>query len=80
MGGKSKIIGHKKEILDSKEYVTQIWCKLYSKYRDQIVSQPTMKGAAVSAVTAFADGTEVVTKYQVNTFRIKSLLRIHVFL
>ena len=50
--GKSEIIGHKTEILDSKEYVTKIWCKLCLKYRYQIFSHQTIKGAAVSAVTA----------------------------
>ena len=78
--GKSEIIGRKIEILDSKEYVAKIWCKLCSKYRDQIISHRTIKGAAVFAVRAFADGTEVVTKYQVNTFGMKSLLCIHAFL
>ena len=50
---KSEIIGQKTEILDSKDYVTQIWCKLCSKYGDQIVSHSTIKGAAVSAARAF---------------------------
>ena len=77
--GKSEIIGHKIEIFDSKQYVTRIWCKLSSKYRDQIVSHPTIKGAAVSAVRAFADGTEVVTKYQVNTNKFRTGLRIKLF-
>ena len=72
--GESEVIGHKTEILDSKKFVTKIWCKLCSKYRDQIVSHPTIKGVAVSALGSFADGTEIVTKYQVNTFGIKSLL------
>ena len=44
--GKSNIIGHNVETLDS-------------------INHPIIKGAAVNAVPAFADGTEVVTKFQV---------------
>ena len=64
--GKSDILGHKTETLDLKEYVTKIWCKLCAKYRDQIVSHPILKGVAVTAVKAIADGTEAVTKLQVS--------------
>lgn len=63
--GKAGIIGYNVETLNSKEYVTKIWCKLCAKYKDQVVNHPTIRGAAKSAVKAFADGTEVVTKYQV---------------
>ena len=46
-------------------YIMKIWCKLCAKFKNQIINHPIIKGAAVNAVTAFADGTEVVTKFQV---------------
>ena len=63
--GKSNVIGHNVETLDSKKYLTKIWCKLCAKYNNQIINHTTIKGAAVNAVKAFADGTVVVTKFQV---------------
>ena len=63
------VICHNVETLDSKEYryITKIWCKLCAtvNYKNQIINCPIINGAAVNVVTAFADGTEVVTKFQV---------------
>ena len=58
--GKSNIIGHNVETLDSKEYVTKIWCKLCAKYKNQIINHTIIKGTAVNAAKAFVDGAEVV--------------------
>ena len=63
--GKDDIIGYTVEALDKKQYVTKIWCKLCAKYRDQIIRHPSCKGAAAISVKAFADGTPIVTKFQV---------------
>ena len=63
--GKSNVIGHNVETLDSKKYVTKIWCKLCAKYKNQVINHPTIKAAAVNAVKALADCTIVVTKFQV---------------
>ena len=63
--GKDDIIGYTVEALDNKQYVTKIWCKLCAKYRDQIIRHPSCEGAAAVSVKAFADGTPIVTKFQV---------------
>ena len=67
--GKESVIGHKEEVIGSKTYVTQIWCKLCAKHKNDIRRDPSIKGAALVSIKAFTEGTNVVTKYQVITLR-----------
>ena len=65
---KDGVIGHKEETINGRVIVTKIWCKLCAKYKEQIMKDPSHKGAVVKSLKAFTDGTDVVTKHQVLTF------------
>lgn len=69
---KANVIGHTIETIQNKPYVTKIWCKLCSRYKNELLAHPTCKGNAASSLKAFTDGTDVVTKHQVSTVKLHS--------
>lgn len=66
--GKSDIIGYKTEELDGKEYVNFIWCKVCARNKAGILSHPSLRGNTKKSAVAFIDGTNVVTKHQVDVY------------
>ena len=68
--GKGGVIGYTESNEDDKMYVTKIWCKLCANYKQQLLDHPGIRGAAKRSVKAFTEGTNVVTKYQVHTFKL----------
>ena len=63
--GKESIIGYNTEKKNDKTIVTEVWCKLCAKFKNQIQRDPSIKGAVKSSVKAFTEGTNIVTKHQV---------------
>ena len=64
---KENIIGYQLEEKNNRSLVTKIWCKLCAKHKSKILQDPSQnKGAVASSLTAFTEGTNVVTKYQVS--------------
>ena len=63
--GKSAIIGHKTSERDGKIFVYQIWCKLCAKHKHIILSNPACKGSARTALEAYINGTNFVSKWNI---------------
>ena len=62
--GKSVIIGKKTLIVDGREMVVFMWCKLCAKYKKEISSH--LKGVALTSSLAMANGTNYVSKHSVS--------------
>ena len=62
---KENVIGYTEETINSKQYVTKIWCKICAKHKNEILNSTLLKGAATKSIKAFTEGTNVVTKHQV---------------
>ena len=64
--GKSYVIGSKTEVRNAKNMVTFIWCKLCAKHKDAILRNPLCKGNAKTAVEAYINGTNYVSKWNID--------------
>ena len=62
--GKSDVFGNKISVVDGREMVTFMWCKLCAKYKEQISSH--LKGVARTSALSMADGTNYVAKHSVS--------------
>lgn len=64
--GKDSIIGSKTEIKNGKVMVTFVWCKLCAKHKTVILANPLCKGSAKKSVEAYINGTNCVTKWNID--------------
>ena len=62
--GKSDIFGRKTSVIDGKEMVNFMWCKICAKYKTEISQH--LKGVALTSALAMADGTNYVAKHSVS--------------
>ena len=53
---KDEIIGSKTEERNGKTMVVSIWCKLCSKHKNVILSNPLCKGSARKAIESYVNG------------------------
>ena len=74
--GKSEIIGYKRVEENGKSLVNFIWCKLCVKHKDSILADRTLRGSVKASSKAFIEGTDVVTKCQVNESLFRFMLSI----
>ena len=56
---------NKIEPVDEKVFVNFVYCKVCTKNKDAISSDPSWKGEAKKALLSFVDGTNFVTKHTV---------------
>ena len=59
-------MGYRVEEICKKIYVTYIWCKLCAKHSKTIRHGSSFKESIKKSIEAFVEGTNVVTKYQVD--------------
>ena len=64
--GKSSVIGHKTIEKDNKTFVNFVWCKLCTKHKVVILSNPSCKGSARIAVQSYINGTNFVSKWTID--------------
>ena len=64
--GKYSIIGSKTETKNGKIMVTFVWCKLCAKHKTVILANPLCKGSAKKSVEAYINGTNCVTKWNID--------------
>ena len=64
--GKSDIFGRTVTIIEGREMVNLMWCKLCAKYKKEISQH--LKGVALTSALAMANGTNYVAKYSVSTY------------
>ncbi|XP_065642560.1 uncharacterized protein LOC136074184 [Hydra vulgaris] len=60
--GKESVIGYTEE----NGFVVKIWCKICARNKTEILTDALVKGVSNHSLTAFTEGTCVVTKYQVD--------------
>ena len=63
--GKQDVFGYKTEELGGKTLVNFVWCKVCATRKEALLNASNVKDNIKKAIAAFADGTNVVTKYQV---------------
>ena len=59
-------IGFKTISKDHKEIVNFMWCKICTKYKDQLKNSSLVKGSAKKSLLAFMEGTRNISHHQVN--------------
>ena len=55
--GKDTIIGYETENIGSKTVVNKIWCKICTKFKDEIEKSNNIKGVSKTSRMAFITGT-----------------------
>lgn len=55
--GKEEIIGHEDITEHDKTISTKIWCKVYAKFKSQLLDDPVIIGGAKNSLKAFTEGT-----------------------
>lgn len=79
--GKNDIFGHKVTVVEGREMVNFMWCKLCAKYKKEISQH--LKGVALASALAMANGTNFVAKHSVSTvlfyLLLLSLFRVLIF-
>ena len=53
------------EVIDGKEMVNYIWCKVCAKHKQLIYSNPSCKGRARAGVDKYIIGTNFVSKWTI---------------
>ena len=74
--GKSEIIGYKRVEASGNTLVNFIWCKLCVKHKDSTLAERTLRGSVKASSKAFIEGTDVVSKCQVNESSLRFMLSI----
>ena len=55
--GKEEIVGHEDITEHDKTISAEIWCKVYAKFKSQLLDDPVIIGGAKNSLKAFTKGT-----------------------